>query len=110
MDKQVFTANLIQLQRRKVLLMRIGLSLLFVTIISSAWMRKNHVDQQTMLIYKSIAIGVFAAMAYAFVTVIQNMARRLGLNCPKCGKNLSGPLANKVLSSDQCFRCGTRLF
>lgn len=110
MDKQVFLQNLLQLQRRKVLLMRIGLSLLFVTLIASVWLKKHHIDPQSLLIYKSIAIGVFAAMAYAFVTVIQSMARRLGLNCPKCGKNLSGPLANKVLSSEQCFRCGTRLF
>ena len=110
MDKQVFIQNLEQVKRRKVLLMRIGLSLLFVTICAAAWMKKSQVNPQAMLTFKTIAIAVFAALAYTFVTMIQNMSRRLGLNCPNCNRSLSGPLSHKVLSSDQCFRCGTRLF
>jgi hypothetical protein len=42
--------------------------------------------------------------------MLQKMSRRLNLHCPSCNRNLSGPMSQRVLASDQCFQCGMRLF
>ena len=110
MDKQVFLQNLALDRRRKILLIRIGLSLLFVTLCTSMWLSKTRTSPHAMLMFKGIAIAGFAAMAYAFIVMIQNLSRRLGLHCPSCHRNLSGPQSHKVISSDRCFQCGMKLF
>lgn len=110
MDKQTFIQNLELVRRRKVLLLRIGLSLLFITLCTSMWLTKTSITPRGMLIFKGVAIAGFAGLAYTFISMLQNMSRRLGLYCPGCNRNLSGPLSHKVLSSDQCFQCGMKLF
>ena len=110
MDKQTFIQNLAQAKRRKILLLRIGLSLLFITLCTSIYLTKTHTSPEGMWIFKAIVIAVLALVAYTFVSMIQNMCRRLGLYCPNCKRNLSGPLSGKVLASDSCFQCGTKLF
>lgn len=110
MDKQIFIQNLAQVRRRKILLIRIGLSLLFITLCTSMWLTKTRISHNGILVFKGIAIAGFAALVYSFIAMIQNMSRRLGLYCPNCNRNLSGPLSQKVISSDQCFQCGMKLF
>jgi hypothetical protein len=109
-DKQVFIQNLEQVKRRKILLIRIGLSLLFVTLIASMWLSKTKTSPSVMLTFKMVAIAFFAGLAYSFISMIQKMSRRLNLYCPNCNRSLSGPVSHKVLSSDQCFQCGMKLF
>ena len=108
MDRQEFIQNLERVKRRKILLIRLGASLLFVTLCSSMWLSKTHPSALGM--FKMVAIAIFAAMAYTFITTTQSLSRRLGLHCPGCGRNLSGPMSHKVLSTDQCFQCGMKLF
>jgi len=110
MDKQVFLQNLALVRRRKILLIRIGLSLLFITLCTSMWLSKTHISPRGLLIFKGIAIAGFAAMAYFFITMLQGLSQRLGLHCPNCHRNLSGPQSHKVVASDQCFQCGMKLF
>ena len=110
MDKPEFVANLNQVKQRKVLLLRIGLSLLFVTICGWMWLSKTAPGSSTLHGFKTIAIAVFAALAYGFLTHLQKLSRRLGLHCPSCNRNLSGPLSHKVVESGNCFQCGTKLF
>lgn len=110
MDKQVFIQNLAQVKRKKILFIRIGLSLLFVTLCTSMWLTKIKVSPHSMLTFKVLAIAFFAGLAYALISRIQKMCRRLDLYCPNCNRNLSGPMSHKVISSDQCFQCGMKLF
>lgn len=110
MDKQAYIENLDQVRRRKILLIRIGLSLLFVTLCTSMALTKTAISPRGMLVFKAAAVVSLAALAYVFITMIQRMCRRLGLYCPNCGRNLTGPMCQKVLSSDQCFQCGMKLF
>jgi hypothetical protein len=110
MDKQVFVQNLDLIRRRKILLIRIGMSLLFVTLVTSMWLTKTDITPRGFLVFKGVAIAGFAALAYTFLTMLQKMSKRLGLHCPNCNRNLSGPLSHRVLSSDQCFQCGMKLF
>lgn len=109
-DKHVFTENLNQVRRRKILLIRIGLSLLFVTLCTSMWLTKTAITARGMLTFKVVAVMSFGGLVYAFITAMQRMSRCLGLYCPNCGRNLSGPMSRKVLASDQCFQCGMKLF
>ena len=110
MDKQTFIQNLALVRRRKLLLIRIGASLLFVTLCTAMWLSKTSMSPHGLLLFKGLAIAGFAALVYSFIVMLQNMSRRLGLHCPSCHRNLSGPLSHKVLSSDQCFQCGMKLF
>jgi hypothetical protein len=110
MDKQTFIQNLAQLRRRKILFIRIGASLLFITLCTAMGLTKTSLSPQGLLIFKVVAIAGFAALVYSFIVMLQNMSRRLGLHCPSCNRNLSGPLSHKVISSDQCFQCGMKLF
>ena len=110
MDKQTFLQNLAQIRRRKLLLIRIGASLLFITLCTSMWLSKTRISPHGLLMFKGIAIAGFAALVYSFIAMLQHMSRRLGLHCPNCNRNLSGPLSHKVIASDQCFQCGMKLF
>ena len=42
MDKQTFVANLLTVKKRKILLIRVALSILFVTLVAAMWMSKAH--------------------------------------------------------------------
>jgi hypothetical protein len=110
LDRQVFTQNLYLAKRRKILLLRIGLSLLFITLCTTMWLSKTKITPHAMLVYKTIAIAFFAALAYAFISMVQKMVRRLELHCPNCNRNLSGPMSHQVIESGQCFQCGMKLF
>ena len=110
MDKQTFIQNLAQVRRRKILLIRIGMSLLFITLGTSMWLTRTRISPSGMLTFKGIAIAGFAGLVFWFITMLQNMGRRLGLHCPNCNRNLSGPQSQRVLASEQCFQCGMKLF
>ncbi len=110
MDRQLFTNNLQLAKRRKILLLRIGLSLLFITLCTSMWLSKTPITPRSMLVFKVGAIAFFAGLAYTFITMIQKFCRRLDLYCPNCNRNLSGPMSHKTLESGECYQCGMRLF
>jgi hypothetical protein len=110
MDKQVFLQNLVLVRRKKALYIRIGMSLLFITLCTSMWLTKTSISPSGFLLFKGIAIAGFAALAYAFILQIQKLCRRLELHCPGCNRNLSGPQSHRVLASGQCFQCGMKLF
>lgn len=110
MDRQVFTQNLQQAKRRKVLLLRIGLSCLFIAICTYMWLSKTAITPRTMLLFKVGTIAFLAGLAYLFITMVQSLCRRLELHCPNCQRNLSGPLSHKTLESGHCFQCGMKLF
>lgn len=110
MDKQDFLQNLEQIRRRKILLIRIGASLLFLTLCTAMWLTKTTISPKGMLWFKGTAIAAFAVLVYAFLSMLQNMSRRLGLHCPNCNRNLSGPQSHRVIASEQCFQCGMKLF
>jgi uncharacterized membrane protein len=86
------------------------MSLLFITLCTAMWLTKTRISPNGMLIFKGIAVAGLAGLVYAFITMLQNMSRRLGLHCPNCNRNLSGPQCRRVLASDQCFQCGMKLF
>jgi hypothetical protein len=110
MDKQLFIQNLEEVRRRKILLIRIGMSLLFITLCTAMWLSKTRISANGLLMFKGVAIAGFAGLVYGFLTMLQNLSRRLGLHCPNCNRNLSGPQSHRVLSSEQCFQCGMKLF
>lgn len=110
MEKQAFLQNLLQVRRKKILFIRIGMSLLFITLCTAMWLTKTSISRNGMLLFKGIAIAGLAALAYTFVSRLQKMTKRLGLHCPNCNRNLSGPMSHKVISSEQCFQCGMKLF
>jgi hypothetical protein len=109
-DRDVFVQNLGKVKHRKILLIRIGLSLLFIALIAFMWMSKSGVSSSLQWTLKTAATVFFAGLAFWFITLIQKMCRRLELHCPNCHRNLSGPLSHKVLESGQCFQCGVKLF
>jgi hypothetical protein len=110
MDKQVFLQNLELVRRRKALYIRLGASLLFITLCTSMWLTKTSISPRGFLLFKGAAIACFAALAYGFITRIQKLCKRLGLHCPGCNRNLSGPQSPRVLASGQCHQCGMKLF
>jgi hypothetical protein len=110
MDKQVFIQHLNMMNRRKILLIRIGMSLLFLTLCTFMWLTKSGISPRSMFIFKATATAFFAGLVFTFITMLQKMSRRLNLHCPSCNRNLSGPMSQRVLASDQCFQCGMRLF
>jgi hypothetical protein len=110
MDKQAFLQNLDLVRRKKALYIRIGMSLLFITLVTSMWLTKTSIGPRGFLLFKGTAIAGFAALAYVFLTRIQKLCKRLDLHCPGCSRNLSGPQSQRVLASGQCFQCGMKLF
>lgn len=110
MDRQVFTQNLQTAMRKKILLLRIGLSCLFVAICVTMWLSKTSITPRGMLLFKGGLIVFFAGLVYALVTLVQKTCRRLDLYCPSCNRNLSGPVRQKILDSGLCSQCGMKLF
>jgi len=110
MDKAVFVANLAQVKKRKVLLIRVALSALFLLLVGSMWMDKAHPHDQARSAFKTVGTVGFAAVVFLCITSVQRMARRLGLHCPHCGRSLSGPLSRKVVAGGTCYHCGSQVF
>jgi len=110
MDKQLFIQNLDLVKRKKILYIRVGMSLLFVTLCTAMWLSKTTLSPREFLTFKGVAIAGFAALAYVLISRIQGLSKSLGLHCPNCSRNLSGPQSHRVLATDQCFQCGMKLF
>jgi len=110
LDKSLFIENLARVRKRKVLLLRLSLSLLFVILAASMWLSKAQVTDGFRHGYKTVSILVFGLVVYACVAAIARMTRRLGLHCPHCQRSLAGPLSHRAVASDTCFHCGMGLF
>jgi len=110
MDKQVFLTNLEAVKRRKILLLRIALSILFVTLVASVWVTKVHPHDGVRTTFKTFSLLGYGIVVYACVTAVQRMTRRLGLHCPHCDRSLSGPLSHRVVESGNCSHCGMAIF
>jgi DNA-directed RNA polymerase subunit RPC12/RpoP len=110
MDKDVFVANLKTVKERKILLLRVALSILFVTLVASVWVGKAHPHDAVQTTFKTFSMLGYAIVVYACVAAVQRMTRRLGLHCPHCGRSLSGPLSHRVVDSGNCSHCGSAIF
>lgn len=109
MDKATFVANLAFVKKRKILLYRIALILLFLILAGSMWMSKAH-PGPAMTTFRMVGTGVFGVVVFVFITVVQRMNRQMGMHCPHCDRNLSGPLSRRVVETDTCVFCGNPLF
>jgi DNA-directed RNA polymerase subunit RPC12/RpoP len=103
MDKEVFVTRLEAVKKRKILMIRVALSILFVTLITSVWVGKAHP-------FKTFSLLGYGIVVYACVAAVQRLTRRLGLHCPHCGRSLSGPLSHRVVASGNCSHCGSAIF
>ncbi|MDR3669441.1 MAG: hypothetical protein P4L36_01270 [Holophaga sp.] len=110
MDKDVLITNLAAVKKRKILMMRVALSILFVTLIASAWVGKVHPHDGVHTTFKTLSLFGYALVVYACVSAVQRMTRRLGLLCPHCGRSLSGPQSHRVVDSGNCSHCGLAIF
>jgi len=110
MDKQMFVTNLEVVKKRKILLIRVALSILFVTLVTSVWINKVHPHDGLRTTFKTFSMLGYGMVVYACVTAIQRMTRRLGLLCPYCKRSLSGPLSHRVVDSGNCSHCGMSIF
>jgi len=110
MEKQVFITNLNAVKKRKILLLRIALSILFVTLICSVYVNKMHPHDGLMSTFKTFTLLGYAIVVYACVTAYQRIARRLGLHCPHCGRNLAGSQSGRVVETGNCSHCGLAIF
>ena len=110
MDKQAFVTNLEAVKQRKILLIRVALSILFVTLLASVWVTKVHPHDAVRTTFKTFSLLGYGMVVYACVTAIQRMTRRLGLHCPHCGRSLSGPQSHRAVDSGNCFHCGAAIF
>lgn len=109
MDKATFVANLAFVKKRKILLYRVALVALFALLATSMWMTKAH-PGSAMTTFRIIGTGAFGVLVFVLMTMVQRMNRRLGMHCPHCDRNLSGPLSRRVVESDTCVFCGNLLF
>jgi len=110
MDKQAFVTNLEAVKKRKILLIRVALSILFVTLCTSMWMQKVHPNDGVRTTFKTFALLGYGIVVYACVAAVQRMTRRLGLHCPHCNRSLSGPQSHRVVESGNCSHCGLAIF
>jgi L-lactate permease len=110
MDKQVFVTNLEAVKKQKILLIRVALSILFVTLIASVWVTKVHPHDAVRTTFKTFSMIGYGLVVYACVAAVQRLTRRLGLHCPHCGRGLSGPQSHRVVESGNCSHCGMAIF
>ena len=110
MDKQVFVTNLETVKKRKILLIRVALSILFVTLVAAMWMSKAHPHDAVRTTFRTVSMLGYAMVVYACISAIQRLTRRLGLHCPHCNRSLSGPLSHRVVESGNCSHCGAAIF
>jgi len=110
MDKEAFVSNLEAVKKRKILLIRVALSILFVTLVTSVWVGKVHPHDAVQTTFKTISMLGYAMVVYACIAAVQRMTRRLGLHCPHCDKSLSGPQSHRVVASGNCSHCGMAVF
>ena len=110
MDKQTFVDNLETAKKRKILLLRIALSFLFVILVASMWIGKTHPHDAVRPAFKTFSILGFMAVVYLCVSAAQRLTRRLGLHCPHCSRSLAGPMSRQAVASETCTHCGMRIF
>lgn len=110
MEKTTFVTNLALLRKRKILLIRVALSLLWLTLVAFMWLSKAHVSDGFRHVFKTGAILLFGSVVYACVAAMGSMARRLGLHCPHCQRSLAGPNSQRAVDNGTCFHCGMNLF
>ena len=110
MDKQIFVTNLALLKKRKILVIRIALSILFVTLLTSVYMNKVHPDDAIRSSFRTFSLIGYGIVVYTCISAIQRLTRRLGLLCPQCNRSLSGPQSHRVVQSGNCNRCGAAIF
>ena len=110
MDKQLFIANLATVRRRKILLIRVVLSILFVLLVASMWLNKTHPHDRIHATFKTASSAGFLIVVFLAMTSMQRLTRRLGLHCPHCNRSLSGPLSHRAVTEETCFHCGRPLF
>jgi hypothetical protein len=110
MDKQLFIDNLETVKRRKILLIRLSLSFLFIILVTSMWMSKAHPHDGLQSAFKTASMFGFMIVVYACVASIQRLGKRLGLHCPHCQRNLSGLPGQQSAASETCVHCGQRIF
>jgi len=110
MDKQVFVTNLGMVKKRKILLIRVALSILFVTLLTSVYMNKVHPHDAIRTTFRTFSLLGYGMVVYACISAIQRLTRRLGLHCPHCNRSLSGPLSHRVVESGNCSHCGAAIF
>ena len=110
MDKEVFVTRLEAVKKRKILMIRVALSILFVTLLTSVWVGKAHPHDSVHTTFKTFSLLGYGIVVYACVAAVQRLTRRLGLHCPHCGRSLSGPLSHRVVASGNCSHCGSAIF
>jgi len=110
MDKDVFVTNLETVKKRKILLIRVALSILFVTLVASVWVGKVHPHDAVQTTFKTFSLLGYAVVVYACVAAVQRLTRRLGLHCPHCDRSLAGPQSHRVVASGNCSHCGMAVF
>ena len=110
MEKSTFVANLAVLRRRKILLIRLCLSLLWVILVAFMWLSKAQVGGGFRYGFRTAAILALGGAVYASLVAIGRLTRRLGLHCPQCDRSLGGPQSSNVVRSGSCFHCGADLF
>jgi hypothetical protein len=110
MDKEAFVTNLEAVKKRKILLIRVALSILFVTLVASVWVGKAHPHDAVQTTFKTFSMLGYSMVVYACISAVQRMTRRLGLHCPHCDKSLSGPQSHRVVASGNCSHCGMAVF
>jgi hypothetical protein len=110
MDKQLFVTNLEAVKKRKVLLLRIALSFLFIILVASMWLSKTHPHDAIRTTFKTFSILSFMIVVYACISAMQRMNKRLGLHCPHCNRSLAGPQSHRAVATETCFHCGNRIF
>jgi hypothetical protein len=110
LEKPTFVTNLAVLRKRKILLIRLCLALLWVILVAFMWLSKAHVGAGFRYGFKTSAILALAGVVYASVAAIGRLTRSLGLNCPQCDRSLGGPQSANAVRSGTCFHCGADLF
>jgi hypothetical protein len=105
-----FVGRLDRLNRRKILLLRVALSCLFVLLLTSMWMTKAHPHDTVHSAFKAVSTLGFMAVVYACLASLQRLGRSLGLYCPHCGGRLTGVLGRKAALAEACVHCGQSLF
>jgi len=109
-DKQIFIDHLTTARKLKALLIRISLSLLFITLVASMWITKTQASGSLRQNFKTFSTVVIALVVYVCITIMQRTTRRLGLMCPHCNRPLSGAMSHKTVASGTCYHCGMDVF
>ena len=105
-----FVGRLDRLNRRKILLLRVALSCLFVLLVTSMWMTKAHPHDTVHSVFKVLSALGFMVVVYVCVASLQRLGRRLGLYCPHCGGRLTGVLGRRAAAAEACVHCRQNLF